>query len=149
MKFHHHQLEKIRKHQRSHSRVSASSESAKAPLCPELIAELAAKGLEFHDPTLWNDATTARLRYLVRAYLAGDDSGVSELSKEAFSDFAGRLRETRPLMWQTIAGELRHTEPTLGRVTSGQCLLHYRVAVNGGATINGTGEGCCLQHRST
>jgi hypothetical protein len=64
---------------------------------------------------------------------------VSDRSKDAFSDSQGRYRETRPQMWKTIAGELKHTEPSLRRVTSGQCLLHYRIAVNGGATINGTG----------
>ncbi|KAG5187655.1 hypothetical protein JKP88DRAFT_178751, partial [Tribonema minus] len=124
MRFHHHQLEKIRKHQRAHKRSSVIALTAPAPDSPypgglpvEVAEALLRGGAELYDPALWSADAGARLGALVEQQHAR--RGVGRVA------------------WDKVAAAMR--APAL---SASQCMLHWRDVVNGGAIIMGVGTWC-------
>ncbi|KAG5180027.1 hypothetical protein JKP88DRAFT_154799, partial [Tribonema minus] len=133
MRFHHHQLEKIRKHQRVHARraaaASAEEQTWNSPSAvpPDVTEALAAAGLELHDVRVWSAAATDRLRGLVEAQQQRTSGGGA----------AGRVA------WEAVAAALA-AERGEGEaeLSAAQCMLQWRAVVNQGATVTGVGTWC-------
>ncbi|CAN0214341.1 unnamed protein product, partial [Laminaria digitata] len=98
MLFHHHQLEKIQKHQRAHIRTLHK----KTPV----EAVLTEANVEPYLPKNWTEQETSVLAHLVGMY--------------------------GPTNWPIISAGVKTKSET-------QCMLHWRYALNGNATVKGTG----------
>ncbi|KAG5179549.1 hypothetical protein JKP88DRAFT_167482 [Tribonema minus] len=113
MRFHHHQLEKIRKHQSAHA-AEASRDRGGAPhLDPSMMAELNSHGIELHNPEAWPPEATRHLDTLVRGPVGRPSS--------AWGEFPRALAAALPGF----------------TVSPQQCLLHWRLVINNGGAVTG------------
>mmetsp|Transcript_427 Transcript_427/g.607 ORF Transcript_427/g.607 Transcript_427/m.607 type:complete len:756 (+) Transcript_427:218-2485(+) len=125
MRFHHHQLEKIRKHQRAHLRRANAAEGS---VCPDVLPmdvqnALIEAGAECHEPHLWSTAATEKLRTLV--------------DQQHHRSGGGRVS------WESVSNTMRATRlPGAALLSPAQCMLHWRKAINQGATVTGVGTWC-------
>jgi hypothetical protein len=130
MRFHHHQLEKIRKHQRAHLRKACAVEGSLCPdvLPPDVQAALLRAGAECHEPNLWSAATTEKLKTLVE--------------QQHQRSGGGRVA------WDGVANNMKATRlPASFSLTPAQCMLHWRIVVNQGGTVQGVGTWCEAEDR--
>ncbi|CAM9238693.1 unnamed protein product [Chrysoparadoxa australica] len=110
MKFHHHQMEKLRKHQGVHLK-SARRAGAAPQLTEKVIAQLDAAGLEYFQASQWTEADMAMLNSLVEKHGNHKQESWDEVSK----NFKKVGRDFSPM----------------------QCLLCYRYTVAPNKIIKG------------
>jgi hypothetical protein len=113
MRFHHHQMEKIRKHQSAHVAEENRNNGCLLQLSASVYATIHEAGLESHEPGVWTGDATRKLSALV-----GDHPGRSSLP------------------WNEIPLALSTAYPGFN-VSPQQCLLHWRIVVNENKTVTG------------
>ncbi|KAG5180877.1 hypothetical protein JKP88DRAFT_263809 [Tribonema minus] len=110
MPLHHHQLEKVRKHQSTHEVQCCRTLASALQTDADTAAALARAGAEAYRPGAWSAAATQALAALVGG---GGGGGGAQ--------------------WTDVARQL--TAATGLRASAQQCLLHWRIAVNKGETV--------------